>query len=85
MDKATIVYGPQGVGKRAVAEALAASTGGNLVDEWAGREQLLPGDVAATNMMPPPVVEGALYVEVSLHPPAVGRQGSRAGEGPALI
>lgn len=72
MKKITIVYGPQGVGKTAVAKALAAATGGTVVDEWRG-EALREGDVAVTNVGPP-IVEGARYIGVGLAPVAGGSE-----------
>jgi Lar family restriction alleviation protein len=58
-----VIYGAQGVGKQHIAEALAAQFGFRLVDEWHNKP-LQPGDVAVTNTVPPPVVPGAMYIEV---------------------
>jgi hypothetical protein len=58
-----IVYGASDAGKSVVGDALVLRTGGRIVDEWDGKARLLPGDIALTNIMPPPV-DGAVYIEV---------------------
>jgi len=70
MKKIVIVYGRQRTGKTTLATALANSMGARLVDEWRGAP-LMPGDVAVTNIVPPPAVVGALYVRVEGVMPAL--------------
>lgn len=64
MNTPIIVFGPQGSGKTSIAQALAAQHNGRLLEEWSGQEPLQAGDVATTNICPPPQIDEAIYVEV---------------------
>lgn len=54
LDRAIVVFGPQGSGKTHTAARIAAKYGADrIIDEWDGVSDLAPGDLALTTVMPP--------------------------------
>lgn len=64
MKSVVILFGAAGVGKTPIAEALAATFNMRLVDEWNGLARPEPGDLVVTNLISPPILKDALYVEL---------------------